>query len=78
MMGGHILVGVFVGMAVGAAFVPFQAPFLLFEIATSTIQAFVFTLLSTVYVAMMMPHDEHHDQAHTSGGEATPHVKPVH
>lgn len=59
-MGGHILVAVFVGMAIGAAFIPFQAPFLLFEIATSTIQAFVFTLLSTVYIAMMLPHDEGH------------------
>lgn len=58
-MGGHVLVAVFIGMAIGAAFVPFQAPFLLFEIATSTIQAFVFTLLSTVYVAMMLPHDDH-------------------
>lgn len=71
-MGGHILVAVFIGMAIGAAFVPFQAPFLLFEIATSTIQAFVFTLLSTVYIAMMLPHDhkheEHGEHAHAHGG----------
>jgi F-type H+-transporting ATPase subunit a len=58
-MGGHILVAVFIGMAIGAAFIPFQAPFLIFEIATSTIQAFVFTLLSTVYIAMMLPHEDH-------------------
>ena len=56
-MGGHILVAVFIGMGVASMFIPFQAPFLLFEIATSTIQAFVFTLLSTVYIAMMIPHD---------------------
>ena len=49
-------------------FIPFQAPFLLFEIATSTIQAFVFTLLSTVYIAMMLPHDDH-----KSHGHAEPH-----
>lgn len=75
-MGGHILVGVFVGMAVGAAFIPFQAPFLLFEIATSTIQAFVFTLLSTVYIAMMMPHDHEHEgekHGHGHAAEASHH-----
>jgi F-type H+-transporting ATPase subunit a len=58
-MGGHILVAVFIGMGVTSMLIPFQAPFLLFEIATSTIQAFVFTLLSTVYIAMMMPHGDH-------------------
>ncbi|GEM_PF-38444 len=61
MMGGHVLVAVFVGMAIGAYFIPLQAPFLLFEILTSTIQAFVFTLLSTVYIAMMLPHDHSHE-----------------
>jgi F-type H+-transporting ATPase subunit a len=63
-MGGHILVAVFIGMAIGAAFIPFQAPFLIFEIATSTIQAFVFTLLSTVYIAMMLPHHDHGEEGH--------------
>lgn len=63
-MGGHILVAVFIGMGVAAMFIPFQAPFLLFEIATSTIQAFVFTLLSTVYIAMMLPHGDHEHEAH--------------
>ncbi len=63
-MGGHILVAVFIGMGVASFLIPFQAPFLLFEIATSTIQAFVFTLLSTVYIAMMMPHGEHEHADH--------------
>jgi F-type H+-transporting ATPase subunit a len=71
-MGGHILVAVFIGMAISAAFIPFQAPFLLFEIATSTIQAFVFTLLSTVYIAMMLPHhDEKHGHEHSVTGHRT-------
>ncbi len=74
-MGGHILVAVFVGMAVGAAFIPFQAPFLLFEIATSTIQAFVFTLLSTVYIAMMLPHDPKHEE---HGSEGSRHAQVNH
>ncbi len=67
-MGGHILVAVFIGMAVGAKLIPFQAPFLLFEIATSTIQAFVFTLLSTVYLAMMLPHHDHEERGHDDHG----------
>lgn len=74
-MGGHILVGVFIGMAIGAAFIPFQAPFLLFEIATSTIQAFVFTLLSTVYIAMMLPHDHAHE-GHGPEGHGPGHAEP--
>ena len=64
-MGGHILVAVFIGMGVASMFIPFQAPFLMFEIATSTIQAFVFTLLSTVYIAMMLPHDHAHEAEHS-------------
>ncbi len=59
MMGGHILVAVFIGMGVASFLIPFQAPFLFFELATCTIQAFVFTLLSTVYIAMMLPHGDH-------------------
>ncbi len=75
-MGGHILVAVFIGMGVAAMFIPFQAPFLIFEIATSTIQAFVFTLLSTVYIAMMLPHGDHEGQAHEHAEGA--HAKSAH
>ena len=70
-MGGHILVAVFIGMGIAASLIPFQAPFLLFEIATSTIQAFVFTLLSTVYIAMMLPHE--HPAGHEHGHETSAH-----
>ena len=69
-MGGHILVAVFVGMGVAAMMIPFQAPFLLFEIVTSTIQAFVFTLLSTVYIAMMLPHGDHEEHAHDNAADS--------
>src|SRR3989338_1917742 len=67
-MGGHILVAVFIGMGVTSMLIPFQAPFLLFEVGASTIQAFVFTLLSTVYIAMMMPHGDH--EKHHSTAES--------
>ncbi|MCK4857746.1 MAG: F0F1 ATP synthase subunit A [candidate division Zixibacteria bacterium] len=38
--------------------IPLQLPFYFLALLTSTIQALVFTLLSTVYFAMMMPHEE--------------------
>jgi F-type H+-transporting ATPase subunit a len=45
--------------------IPFQFPFYFLGMLTSTIQALVFTLLSTVYIALMLPHDEHaHEEAH--------------
>ncbi|UCD17856.1 MAG: F0F1 ATP synthase subunit A [Candidatus Zixiibacteriota bacterium] len=38
---------------------PFQIPFILLAMLTSTIQALVFTMLSTIYFVMVMPHEEH-------------------
>jgi F-type H+-transporting ATPase subunit a len=65
-MAGHILLAVFLGLGVGLlaplhvpAGVPLHFPFLFLEIMVGAIQAFVFTLLSTVYIAMMLPHGEH-------------------
>jgi F-type H+-transporting ATPase subunit a len=46
---------------------PLQLPFLFLALLTSTLQALVFTVLSTIYFLLMLPHDEHHE-AH----EATP------
>lgn len=45
---------------------PFQFPFYFLAMLTSTIQALVFTLLSTVYIALMLPHE--HEENH-GGGE---------
>jgi F-type H+-transporting ATPase subunit a len=40
---------------------PLQLPFIFLALLTSFIQALVFTLLSTIYFAMMLPHEaEHH------------------
>ncbi len=72
--GEDVLLAVFIGLgiAMGAALpvpagAPLHFPFLLLAVVTGTIQAFVFTLLSTVYIAMMLPHEhkeEHHEVAH--------------
>ena len=40
--------------------VPFQVPFIFLGMLLSTIQALVFTLLATIYILMMLPHEEHH------------------
>ncbi|MCP4571809.1 MAG: F0F1 ATP synthase subunit A [bacterium] len=42
---------------------PLQFPFYFLGLLSCTIQALVFTLLSTVYIALWLPH-EHHDEAH--------------
>ena len=38
--------------------IPFQTPFILLAFLTSFIQALVFTLLSTIYILLWMPHEE--------------------
>ncbi|SYZ72375.1 ATP synthase subunit a [Candidatus Zixiibacteriota bacterium] len=38
---------------------PFQIPFILLAMLTSTIQALVFMMLSTIYFVMVLPHEEH-------------------
>ena len=39
--------------------VPFQVPFVFLALLTGTIQALVFTLLSTIYFALVLPHEFH-------------------
>ncbi len=68
-MAGHVLLAVFMMLGVQMlaplhipAGVPLHFPFLFLEMLVGTIQAFVFTLLSTVYIAMMLPHEhEEHE-----------------
>jgi len=38
---------------------PLQLPFLFLALLTSTLQALVFTVLSSIYVLLMLPHDSH-------------------
>ena len=74
-MAGHLLLAVFMGMGIEMlkplhipAGVPIHFPFLFLELLVGVIQAFVFTLLSTIYIAMMLPHEEH-GEAHASATE---------
>ncbi len=43
--------------------IPLQFPFYLLGMLASTVQALVFTLLSTIYIALMLPHG-HGEEAH--------------
>jgi F-type H+-transporting ATPase subunit a len=70
-MGEDVLLGVFAMLGVSMlAFlklpigVPLHLPFIFLAVLLSTIQALVFTLLSTIYFLQMLPHDEHEEEAH--------------
>jgi len=68
-LGEDSLIAAFVGLGIAAlAFahlpfgLPLQFPFMLLALLTGTIQAVVFSLLSTIYISLMLPHHEetHH------------------
>jgi len=68
-LGEDVLLGVFAGLGVAIlAFtklpvgVPLHVPFILLALLMSTVQALVFTLLSTIYIMQMLPH-EHEERA---------------
>lgn len=65
--GEDVLIAAFAGLGIAAlAFMdlpiglPLHLPFMFLAMLTGTIQALVFTLLSTIYFSMMLPHEEHH------------------
>ena len=65
-------IGAFAAMGLGA--LPFGLPihfiFLFLALLTSFVQAMVFSMLSTIYFLLMLPHDHGHDHDHGHGGEA--------
>ncbi len=74
-MAGHLLLAVFLGLGIQMLkplHVPFgfplHLPFLFLEILVGVIQAFVFTLLSTVYLFMMLPHEHEEHEGETAHG----------
>ena len=65
MMGGELLLSVFMGLGVAVlAFTrlpigfPIHLPFMFLELLTTLVQALVFTLLSTIYISLVLPHSE--------------------
>lgn len=78
------LLAAFLGLgmlSVGAIFgtpnptwgLPLHLPFLFLAVLTSFIQATVFALLSTVYIAMLLPHHDHEHEDDEHGGHAAAH-----
>ncbi len=58
-MGEDTAIAIFVGLGVSALYIPLQFPLLLLAILFSTIQATIFTILSSVYIAGALGHNEH-------------------
>ena len=62
--------GVTVLAATGLPFgLPLHLPFLFLALLTSTIQALVFTVLSTIYILLMLPHDHEHEHGHEEAAQ---------
>jgi len=64
--GEDVLIAVFVGMGISIlAFspvgIPLQFPFYFLGLLLSAVQALVFSLLSTIYILLMLPHHEEHE-----------------
>lgn len=64
--GEDTLIAVFVGMGIAITpfigdfvGIPLQTPFYFLGLLLSAVQALVFTLLSTIYILLMLPHEEH-------------------
>jgi F-type H+-transporting ATPase subunit a len=69
--GEDVLIAAFVGLGVAILAVigspvglPLQVPFIFLALLTSTIQALVFSLLSAVYFALLMPHEHDETEEH--------------
>jgi F-type H+-transporting ATPase subunit a len=63
---GVVVVGLFPGGGSSWVGVPLHLPFLFLSLLLGMIQALVFSLLTTVYISLMLPHGEHHDEEHAA------------
>jgi F-type H+-transporting ATPase subunit a len=75
-LGEDVLIGVFAGLGVALlAFmklpigIPLHLPFILLALLMSTVQALVFTLLSTIYILQVLPHG-HDEEGHGQSADA--------
>lgn len=57
-LGEKILVAFFATVGVAFYFFPIQLPFMFLGILTGVMQAMVFTLLTTIYILLSVPHEE--------------------
>lgn len=69
-LGLGVLILSFIPVPVG---IPLHVPFIFLALLTSTIQALVFTLLSTIYISQVLPHhdeEEEHGEEHETAANA--------
>lgn len=60
-----ITLGIVVASLIHLPFgVPLQMPFMALSLILGSIQALVFALLTTIYIALILPHKEHHHEHH--------------
>ncbi|TAK09636.1 MAG: ATP synthase F0 subunit A [Candidatus Manganitrophaceae bacterium] len=59
--GEDTLISAFVIIGAATYFIPFQLPFLFLSLLLGTIQSLIFSLLATIYIFMVFPHDEGHE-----------------
>lgn len=55
-MGGHILLGVFAALV---PFLPLHFPFMFLELIFSIVQSLIFSILTSVYLLLFIPHEAH-------------------
>ena len=66
LLGAGIMFKITGGMALVPG-IPLQLPFYFLGLLSCTIQALVFTLLATVYIALWLPHGHHAEEGHSHG-----------
>lgn len=82
-LGKDILLGAFLGMGISLVAVvspeashyigvPLTIPFYFLGLLLSTIQALVFSLLTCIYITMVLPHDHDHEHGHDHNDEHAP------
>lgn len=64
MTGDHTVIGVFTEMTHGTPFFFIPVVFYLLGTVVSVIQAFVFTLLTMIYIGLAVAHEDHGDEEH--------------
>lgn len=80
LLGSFMLMGVALMGLVGLADyvgLPLQMPFFFLSLLLGTIQAVVFTLLSTIYILMVLPHEHDHGEHNEHEAHAQP-ARPSH
>jgi F-type H+-transporting ATPase subunit a len=85
MLAGHIVIFFLLGLifmmgsaAVGIVAVPFAMGIYFLEMFVAFVQAYVFTMLSALFIGMGVAMGHHHDHGHAEGAESHDHGRAHH